>query len=98
MERYLGIIKVFNVVAAVVIVVGVVALVWLMVERGNEEQALVGTGTIVLPPGFHVTEMSATSDFVFLLLGDEEGDVLLLRLDPQDPASSASFVVKTARP
>lgn len=98
MERYLGIIKIFNVVAAVVIVIGVVTLVWLMVERGRESPAVAGTGTIILPAGFHVTEMSATSDFVFLLLGDEKGDVLLLRLEPHDPASSASFVVKTANP
>lgn len=98
MERYLGIIKLFNIVAGVVIVLGVVALVWLMVERGRGDRAVVDSGSIVLPAGFRVKEMSATSDFVFLLLGDDENTLLLLRLDPRDPASSASFVVETARP
>jgi hypothetical protein len=98
MERYLGIIKLFNIVAAVVIVLGVVALVWLMVERGRGDRAAVDSGSIVLPTGFRVIEMSATSDFVFLLLGDDDDALLLLRLDPHDPASSASFVVETARP
>ena len=98
MERYLGIIKLFNIVAAVVIVLGVVALVWLMVERGRGDRAAVDSGSIVLPTGFRVIEMSATGDYVFLLLGDDEDALLLLRLDPRDPASSASFVVETARP
>ncbi len=98
MERYLGIIKLFNIVAAVVIVLGIVALVWAMAERGRGDRAVVDSGSIVLPAGFHVTEMSATSDFVFLLLGDGDGALLLLRLDPRDPASSASFLVETARP
>ena len=98
MERYLGIIKLFNIVAGVVIVLGVVALVWLMVERGSSDRAVVDSGSIVLPAGFRVIEMSATGDYVFLLLGDDEDALLLLRLDPRDPASSASFVVETARP
>lgn len=98
MERYLGIIKLFNIVAGVIIVLGVVALVWLMVQRGSSDRAVVDSGSIVLPAGFRVIEMSATADFVFMLLGDDADALLLLRLDPRDPASSASFVVETARP
>lgn len=101
MERYLGIIKVFNIVAAVVIVLGVAALAWLLVERargGAERAQTVETGSIALPTGFTIKEMAATSDFLFLLVTDEAGTTLLLRLDPRDPSGAASFIVETARP
>lgn len=100
MERYLGIIKVFNIIAAVLIVLGVAALVWLSIERagrGRDAEAVDG-GMIALPAGFTITQMAATGDFVLLLVANDAGDTLLLRLDPRDPAASASFVVETARP
>jgi hypothetical protein len=101
MERYLGIIKIFNVVAGVLIVLGTAALVWLLIERstgGPEERALVEDGAIALPAGFSIAQMAATGEFLFLLLQNDAGDVLLLRLDPRNPAGAASFVVETARP
>ena len=101
MERYLGIIKIFNIAAAVVIVLGVGTLAWLLVDRargGGERRAVVDTGSIALPAGFTIKEMAATGDFLFLLVSDEAGATLLLRLDPRDPAATASFVVETARP
>lgn len=101
MERYLGIIKIFNIVAGVLIVLGVAALVWLMVERsggGPRSGEVVGGGVIALPAGFSIKEMAATGEFLFLLVEDAAGVTLLLRLDPRDPAASASFVVETARP
>jgi hypothetical protein len=101
MERYLGIIKIFNIVAAVLIVVGVATLGWLLVDRARDAgtgRDVVDEGMIALPAGFTITEMAATSDFLFLLVADESGSVLLLRLDPRDPAATASFVVETARP
>ncbi len=101
MERYLGILKIFNVVAGVLIVVGVVTLVWLLIERGRggpPERAAVEDGSIALPAGFTIEQMAATGEFLFLLLNNDAGDVLLLRLDPRDPAAAASFVVETARP
>ncbi|MCB1885436.1 MAG: hypothetical protein KDG89_15815 [Geminicoccaceae bacterium] len=39
MERLLGFVKLFNVVAGIVIVFGTVALVWLMVQRGGHSRA-----------------------------------------------------------
>ncbi len=101
MERYLGIIKVFNIVAAVIIVLGVAALGWLLVDRAREAKVsreVAESGMIALPAGFTIAEMAATSDFLFLLVNDEAGATLLLRLDPRDPAAAASFVVETARP
>ena len=102
MERYLGIIKIFNIVAAVVIVLGVAALAWLLIERarggGADRRAVVDTGSIALPAGFTIKEMAATGDFLFLLVSDAAGATLLLRLDPRDPAATASFIVETARP
>ena len=101
MERYLGIIKIFNIVAGVLIVLGTMALVWLLVERsrsGPQERAVVEDGAIALPAGFTIEQMAATGEYLFLLVTNEGGDVLLLRLDPRDPAATASFVVETARP
>jgi hypothetical protein len=101
MERYLGIIKIFNIVAAVLIVLGVAALGWLLIDRARnaaDRPETVDTGSIALPAGFTIAEMAATSDFLFLLVTDASGAVLLLRLDPRDPAGTASFVVETARP
>jgi len=101
MERYLGIIKIFNIVAAVIIVIGVAALGWLLIDRAREAKVsrhVVETGLIALPAGFTIAEMAATSDFLFLLVTDDAGATLLLRLDPRDPAATASFVVETARP
>jgi hypothetical protein len=101
MERYLGIIKIFNIAAAVVIVLGVATLAWLLVDRargGAERRTVVDTGSIALPAGFTIKEMAATGDFLFLLVTDETGTTLLLRLDPNNPAGTASFVVETARP
>ncbi len=101
MERYLGIIKIFNIVAAVVIVLGVAALAWLLVERsreGGDRRAVADTGSIALPAGFTIKEMAATGEFLFLLVSDDAGATLLLRLDPRDPAGAAAFVVETARP
>ncbi len=101
MERYLGILKIFNVVAAVVIVLGIAALGWLLVERartGTDRSAVVDTGSIALPAGFTIRQMAATGEFLFLLVADDTGATLLLRLDPRDPAGTASFVVETARP
>lgn len=100
MERYLGIIKVFNIVAAVLIVLGVAALIWLSIERagGRRGAEVADGGVIALPAGFTITEMAATGEFVFLLVSNTAGDTLLIRLDPRDPAASASFVVETARP
>lgn len=101
MERYLGIIKIFNIVAGVLIVLGTSALVWLLVDRarsGPVERAAVEDGSIALPAGFTIEQMAATAEFLFLLVRSETGDTLLLRLDPRDPAASASFVVETARP
>lgn len=100
MERYIGIIKIFNIVAAVIIVVGVAALGWLLIERAREAKVsrdVVDSGMIALPAGFTIAEMAATSDFLFLLVTDAAGATLLLRLDPRDPAGTASFVVETAR-
>ena len=100
MERYLGIIKIFNIVAGALIVLGTSALLWLLVERarGPQERATVEDGAIALPAGFTIEQMAATSEFLFLLVRSESGDTLLLRLDPRDPAAAASFVVETARP
>ena len=101
MERYLGIIKIFNIVAAVVIVLGVAALAWLIVDRARGAKVspdAVDSGLIALPAGFTIAEMAATGEFLFLLVTDESGATLLLRLDPRDPAGAASFVVETARP
>lgn len=100
MERYLGIIKIFNIVAGVLIVLGTSALLWLLVDRarGPQERAAVEDGSIALPAGFTIEQMAATGEFLFLLLRSEAGDTLLLRLDPRDPAATASFVVETARP
>lgn len=100
MERYLGIIKVFNVVAGVLIVLGVAALIWLAVDRagGRRGGEVADGGVIALPAGFSIAHLAATSDFVFLLVTNEVGDTLLIRLDPRDPAASASFVVESARP
>jgi hypothetical protein len=101
MERYLGIIKIFTIVAGVLIVLGVVALGWLLVERSRGLQAdrtAVEDGLIALPAGFTIEQMAATSEFLFLLVTSEAGDMLLLRLDPRDPAATASFVIETARP
>ena len=101
MERYLGIIKLFNIVAAVVIVLGVATLGWLLIDRAREakvSQDMAETGLIALPAGFTIAEMAATGEFLFLLVTDEAGSTLLLRLDPRDPAGTASFVVETARP
>jgi|GEM_PF-3458245 len=101
MERYLGIIKIFNIVAGVLIVLGTMTLVWLLVDRsrgGLEVRAPVEDGSIALPAGFSIAQMAATGEFLFLLVTNEAGDVLLLRLDPRDPAATASFVVETARP
>ena len=58
----------------------------------------VDSGLIALPAGFTIAEMAATGEFLFLLVTDESGATLLLRLDPRDPAGAASFVVETARP
>jgi hypothetical protein len=101
MERYLGIIKLFNIVAAVIIVMGVAALAWLLIDRAREAKVgrdVVESGMIALPAGFTIAEMAATGEFLFLLVTDDSGATLLLRLDPRDPAGTASFVVETARP
>ena len=76
MERYLGIIKIFNIVAAVIIVIGVAALGWLLIDRAREARAsrdVVETGLIALPAGFTIAEMAATGEFLFLLVTDEAG-------------------------
>jgi len=101
MERYLGIIKIFNIVAGVLIVLGTMALVWLIVDRsrdGPQQRAAVEDGSIALPAGFTIEQMAATGEFLFLLVRSEAGDTLLLRLDPRDPAATVSFVVEPARP
>jgi hypothetical protein len=106
MERYLGIIKIFNIVAGVLIVLGIIALVWLVIDRSRgttqgrapEGRAAVEDGAIALPAGFTIKQMAATGEFLFLLVSNEAGDILLLRLDPSDPAAAASFVIETARP
>ena len=106
MERYLGIIKIFNIVAGVLIVLGIIALAWLMIDRSRgttqsrtpDSRAAIEDGAIALPAGFTIKEMAATGDFLFLLVSNADGDVLLLRLDPRDPAATASFVIETARP
>ncbi len=101
MERYLGIIKIFTIVAGILIVLGVVALGWLLVERSrglHADRTALEDGLIALPAGFTIEQMAATSEFLFLLVKSEAGDMLLLRLDPRDPAATASFVIETARP
>jgi len=97
LERFLTLIKIFNVVAGILIIVGVVTLVWLLVQRGTGSSGQVGSALqSAIPVDGRIAEMIAAGDHALLLLETPEGGQTLLILNPNRPAGLATIRVGEA--
>ena len=62
MERVLGLVKLFVVVAGILIIGGTVALIWLLVQRGGEPQELVRPVAVERPASAPAPEAELRAD------------------------------------
>lgn len=89
METWLKALKVFVVVAGILIVLGTATLIWLLVQRGLPEDrtagrataTVPGDGTLRIPAGMRVAGAQLDGGRALLLLVDGEGRQHLLLVD-----------------
>lgn len=79
MERFLGIIKIFNIVAGVVLIVGVIVLAALLAARAGGPVERSGVTRIIeLPPGYSVDALSGTDDRLALAIRGPDGRTTII--------------------
>lgn len=82
MEGWLRLVKIFVVVAGIVLVLGTTALIVLLVRRaGTPPVDLAKPETLALPPGMRLTGVSGGTETLILQLKDGTGVVHLYAVD-----------------
>ena len=98
MERLIGYVKIFNVVAGIIIIVGVIVIAWTIIQRSGSTGDAPDNLFLELPQNGRVIDMVSSGGHVILLIEAESGAQRLVIVDPANPKAPTTLQLKAQTP